>query len=540
MVQSLTPREELLNLQKKIYRRQKKLIEESVLHQDRSFKAYEGRYLRVIKKYLRVATPEEVQAKIREAEIIYVGDYHTLNQSQKSMLRLLRAYVKVEKNFCIAFEVIQSGHQKILDQFMRGTLTDRTFLKKIGFKEHWFFDLWENFKPLFDFARHHGILVYGIEAKAQSGASLKKRDEASAKTIVEIFKKNPQQKIFVFVGDLHIAPAHLPHQVEDLLKKENILATKLVLYQNSDALYWKLAEREMEDATLVVKISGDEYCRMHTAPIICQQSYLNWLEHEEGILDYADAKHTFLGYLEQIAGFLDIRLGREKDEVEVFTCGDLSFLKKLRESKVFSRKEIADIKRQILQSESYTIPKMKYVYLANVSVNHAAEEASHTLKFLCSGEEFPRGMQDAFYALILHEALGFFGSKIINHRRKCLRPASAKALIAYLQSSSVRSLRHLEYQTAKLFLEHERRLTIARAFHHNKIASLSQDLFLSLTHAIGYYLGEKMFYGLLTEKMDKPAIRELYGDAMEEEGEPVLRYFDLVARLKGVILPRRL
>ncbi len=527
-------------LQKKIYKKNQEAIRDSVIPEDVTFRKYERDYLNAVRHYKKISSVEEMMEAVLKADIVYVGDYHTLNQSQRSFLRVLRALVKKTTHFALSLEVVQGRFQKNLDQYMSGRLSDQNFLKKTGFKEHWFFDLWENFRPLFDFARYYHIPVYGIEPPAEDQLSLTRRDAESARLVAELFEKDPSRKIFVFVGDLHLARNHLPWEVQRELKKKGLNAKSATLFQNSDSIYWKLAEKEMEDQVGVVKISENEFCRMHTPPIIAQQSFLNWLEHEEGILDYADAKETFLGYVDQIAAFLGIELGSEKEEVEVFTCGDLSFLKRLRESKKFSDFELKEIKKQILRSESYYIPKLKFVYLANVSVNHAAEEAAHLIRHLCAGEEFPRPMQEAFYANIIHEALAFFGSKIINHRRKCARPQDFKKNLAYLEKTKTVRLRGLEYLTDVLFLEHEERTARGEAFHSNKIAHFSTDLFLSVTHAIAYDLGERLFYGLLDGHVAKDYVRELHYDSMAEEGEPVWWYFDLVRRLKGVKLPKRI
>lgn len=538
-MKQFSPREELLRVHRQIYRKNKNIIADSVIHEGKLFKQYEKRYLKAIRDYQSLSTVEEVEEAMMQSQIIYVGDYHTLNQSQRSFLRVLRSFVEKTKDFSICLEVIQARHQEYLDKYMRGKISDQTFLKKIGFREHWFFDLWKNFRPLFDFSRYHGIPLYGVEAAPETGASLKKRDAETAGLIFDIYKKDPSRKIFVFIGDLHLASPHLPRDVNRIFKKAKIPLKTATLYQNSESIYWKLTEKEIEEHAVIVKISKNEFCRMHTPPIIVQQSYLNWLQHEEGVFDFADAKQTFLGYLNQIADFLDIELGKEKDDVQVFTCGDLSFLKRLRETKSFTKKEIREIKRQILHSESYTIPKNKFVYLANVSVNHAAEEASHIIRYFCAGLERPRPMQDAFYANILHEALGFFGSKIINPKRKCLRPVDCRKLIDYLKTSQNVAERRLEYEVGKLFLEHEAKIKKKEIFHANKITSLSVDLFLGITHAIGYFLGEKMFYGLLQDKLSKDAIRQLYCNPMEEEGDAVRHYFEMVLKLKDVKLPKR-
>lgn len=533
-----SPRRELLALHRKIYLKQKKLIDDSVSHVENQFKHYEKRYLNTVKNYQKIVEVEEVTPRILEADIVYIGDYHTLNQSQRSLMRVLRTIIPLTDNFVLMMEVIRKKYQKELDAFMKGRLKDLTFLKKTGFKAHWFFDLWDNFKPIFDFAKYHKIPMLALEAAGED-ESLKKRDKAMARRIFETWQENPGKKIFVFVGDLHLAREHLPFEVSKIFKSKNIEIKTLTLFQNSEAIYWKLAAIGLEDKTHVVQISDKEFCRMHTPPIIAQQSYLNWLEFEGEVLDFADAQATFLNYLDQIANFLELEAGDKKYDVEVFTCGDLSFLKKLRESGQFGPKEMRRIKDQILREESYYIPKMKLVYLANVSVNHAAEEASHTLKHLLSGDEFPRNVQDAFYAASLHEALGFFGSKIINTHRKCLRAQDFKKLIQYIKGQRKIHQKVLDFETAKFYLEHEAKIQKGSVFGLAKIKSLSPDLFFALSHALGYALGEKLFYGLLAGVVTKASIRELYKKPFEADGEMTQVYKDLYLKLAKLKLPRK-
>src|SRR3990167_3956690 len=185
----LSPREELLKIDKQLYRSNKALIEESVQHEDRAFHAYEQRYLRAVRDYQSISSVEEVMEAIMDADIIYVGDYHTLNQSQRSLLRILRLLVQKTTDFVIGLEVVQARHQQILDRFLQEKITDKTFLQKTGFQKHWFFDLWANFVPLFDFAKYHKIPVYGLEAKPEVGTSLEKRDIETARRILEIHER---------------------------------------------------------------------------------------------------------------------------------------------------------------------------------------------------------------------------------------------------------------------------------------------------------------------------------------------------------------
>lgn len=535
-----SPRAELLALQQKLWRFNKELIDHSILVKEPGFDSYERAYKRAVRDYAKVADQEEMIEAILSSDLIYVGDYHTCNQSQRSFLRILKAVVKRDRDFILGMELLHKHHQRALDDFLSGRTSEQTFLKRIKLEEHWVFDLWSSFKPIFDFCRYHGIPMIAIDAAAE-GSDVRTRDAAAARVLARAAKAHPGKRIFVCIGDLHIAPPHLPAEVDrELARLGEPRRRRLILYQNSEAIYWKLARKGQDDSVEVVRLAKGDYCRMHTPPVVCQRSYLNWLEHEEGEIDYADAKSSFMEIVDRICDFLGIRLGPERDEVEVFTCGDLSLLRRLRDSRLFSRREIDAIKRQILASESYYIAKARFVYLANLSINHAAEEAAHFVKNLCSGDEEPREVIDAFYTNILHEALGFFGSKIVNHKRKCYHEKDFTDLLAYFQTIRIPRERRLEYETALLVMEYKKLERRGTALRNTEIFRSRMDLFLSTTHALGYMLGDKLYYGLLRGTVTKPMIRELFVDPWPEEGDPVRAYQELHRRLKGVKIPKRM
>lgn len=536
----ISPRKELLSLQKKIFRRNDRRIRSEAMIVEPGFEVYERRYRRQVASYKRPAEIEEVLQAIDAADLIYVGDYHTNGQSQRTFLRLLKLIVGKIPHFGIGLEFVMDRNQQSLNRYLRGQMDEETFLKRIQFKKHWYFDLWENFRPLFEFSRFHHIPLYGIEAAIAINKRLDQRDQKSAEIIARLVARDPEQKLFIFIGDLHIVPSHLPRRVSHELRKQGIKRRPLYLYQNSEAIYWQLAEKHLEDRVELVKISENSFCFMNTPPIVWQQSYLNWLENEGEAIDYADAKHSFLELVKRIAAFLEIKLPDDVEDVEVFTCGNLSFLEALEDDGSFTAKELKLIKRQILSSESYFIPRRRTVYLANVSMNHAAEEAAHYLKFLSSGEEFPRRLVDAFYMNIWHEALGFFGSKIINHKRKCFHQRDYKGLVEYLKSAKAPKTRQIELEIAHLILDHKKLERQGRPIPHQRFLSKKPELFWGTTHGLGYMLGDRLYYALMSGIISKKEMRELFTMSLEEEEEPFEAYQEFIRRTKKVKLPRRI
>lgn len=537
----LNPREELLAMQRQIFRLNQKLIEDSISIREKGFEAYQKAYLKQVSNYEEVSSLEELQKALQRADVIYMGDYHTNAQSPRGFLRILKMLNEQGKPFVIALELIHKKNQQVVDDYLEGKIGLKTFLNRLHLRKRWYFDLWPNFQPIFDFAKYHHLKVYGIEAATYGKASLQERDQASANCLLKIIQQNPDSKVLVFTGDLHVAPQHLPKELGLLLKKHTIPKQDLILYQNSEKIYWKLAEEGLEAKAEIVKIDDRSFCIQNTPPIIWQQSYINWLEHEEEEIDFADAKHSFLELTRRIAQFLELELPKNYEDVEVYTLGDLSFLKRLEEDPQFTKKEIKVIKRQIMASESYYMQKGRIAYLGSISINHVAEEAAHYLRHLCAGDEFPRGAVDAFYANALHEALGFFGSKIINHQRKASHEKEFKSLLLYFRNTNgqIPKDKMREVDIAQMVLELKKMEKQGRLISESKVMKQDMELFLGVTHALGYMLGDRLYYGMISKKIGKKEIVELFGDSFAEENVPGAVYLNLLKKLSKVKLPPR-
>ncbi len=530
-----SPREELLLLHRRIWEENKRRIDRSARDDTGELQRYRGAYTRACASFRQVSTFAELAQAAAAAEIVYVGDFHTSKQSQKVFLKLAKRVREEGRTPILALELLQSRHQRWVDRYLAGQMPEAAFLRAVQFRRQWPFDNWENFRPIFDFAREAGVAVIGIDAPIGGANSLSRRDVHAGGVLAKLLRARPGTTVLTLIGDLHIAPTHLPAATDRALAAAGRRPSKsLLVFQNSERIYWKLAERELERSAEVVRISANAWCVMNTPPIILQQTYLNWLERDEEVLDYADARTEFLTLLRRIASFLEIPLPAEAEEVEVYTCGDLSFLHQLRSRRLFRESEIEEIKRQIRSAESYFIPRSKMVYLANLSTNHAAEEASHFLKILCAPEEVPRERVAAFYATCLHEAVGFFGSKIINDRRKTPHVPEFERLLSddHDYGSGARRI-------ARMVLAHHALERGIRVRNSHVLYRQPVDVFIGVTHALGYMLGEKLFYGMVAGKVSKSTLRDLYFDPFTAPGRARGLYFELAAKVRGVRIPER-
>ncbi len=528
----VTARLEIGRLQRRLWERQKKLITASVHGGSAAFRAYEARYLKATRGYLREARYAELLDAIAQADLVFVGDYHTLKQSQRSFLKLVQRRWP-RRPLVLGLEFVQGRHQAALDDFLAGRVGEARFLERIEYRRHAVFDTWENFRPILEEARKHQLPVVALDLLGGARTTLAQRDEYAARRIAQALGRAPGAQLLALAGQLHVAPAHLPAAVARQLP---VKLTSLSVYQNCEAIWWALQRegRELEVEACVVR--AGEWCLINTPPVVVQQSFLDWIEGGAEPLESSHPETRFRELARLVARFLRLD-GKEfraaLEQVSVYTAGDLSFLGPLRK-RGFSPAEIQQITRQILSRESYYIPRAKIAYLANLSVNHAAEEATHFLRHVVSGAgEEERGLVDAFYARALEEAYAFCGSKIVNPRRKCPHAPEFERLL--------RGPDPFTRQVARFVLDHLRieRGELLRASLRGLYRSRGSDLFNAVTHSLGYMLGERLYYALANGQMLKSEVRELFLDPLDEEGDAFLTYLDLSKRLAAVRIPAR-
>jgi len=524
-------RREVLLLHRAIFRSNQERINRAVMGYGSSFRRYEQEYLRTVRRFERRAEFAELERDLATARVLYVGDYHTLPQAQRGFLRLLRR-LEAERRVTIALELVPGRFQGGLDKFMTGRLGEADFLRAIHYRDNAGFGAWAAFAPIFAIARQRGYSVIGIDsaAKGSGSDSLRKRDRYAARRIAEVLSERPDDLVAVLMGELHLARGHLPAAV---VRAYEAPVRELIVYQNCHELYFKLEAAGLEQEVELLRLRAGQYCLVNTPPIVCQQSFLNWIEADDGLMTDETAEQNFKRCARIVASFFDLPLDERLDEVELTSVVDLSFLSRLRRRGDFSPHDLQQIRQQVLRSQSYFIPRAQMVYLGNLSVNHAAEEATHFLRYLCSGSDEPKFLVDAFYARVLEEALGFLGSKIINHKRKCPQVQELVRL------RNDRSASPDERLLARLVLRHLRMEEGKKTRGMNEVYACGAELFNAVTHVIGYRLGERLYYSLIAGLMEKADVRSLFFATLDDEGEALATYLHLILRTRGVTIPER-
>ncbi len=521
----------LLALQRALYRRQRRQIEAIVESPSPAFKAYESRYRRAVRSFQKPVPLRSLLDAVRRADVIHVGDYHTLPRAQQTFVELCEAALATGRPVTVALEFVQGRFQQALDRYVAGALDEAGFLRAIGYRRHQVFDVWPGFRPILALARSRRLQAIGIDLVATGAGSLARRDRYAAERIAEAAANGAQGPkrpiVLVLTGQLHIAPAHLPAEVSRELSKRGVEGLRqLVVYQNCEEIYWRLAAEGRAHETSAVQVRENEFCLLNASPVVCQQSFLDFLEGEDASgAGPRAARDAFAAMARTVGDFVGVPVQKALGSVRVHACDDLTFLAALEKSGRFNRRELAAVKRQILSRESYYLPQARTAYLASLSPSHGAEEAAHFVRHVCVGDamESERPGRDAFYARAYEEALGFFGSKLVNPRRQC---AKEPELIELLTSTD-----GAEQAAAALALMHKRLERGEKVrFPEQLFSSVGSDLFNRVTHLLGYIAGERLYAAAASGRIDKAGIRELFLDPLSGPGDAERAYFELCGR----------
>ncbi len=545
-------RQQLLKIQKRNYERNLQLVQESLGHNAR-VKKYEAEYQKYLRRYLEISSKSELIRQILQSDVVFHGDYHTLGQSQRSILRVLRE-VADKRELLLAMEMIHGEDQASLDKYMAGKLSEKKFLEQISYQEKWPFP-WEHFKPILDFCRLNKIRVVGINCSTGENAqSLPERDLFAAQVIAREMIKYDQHLIYVVDGDFHISPNHLPRQLDKLCKHMGMEYSRTIVYQNAENLYWSLCRQGLEESH-VLRIDGESFCIMNTMPANKIQSYLNWLEYSEEAYypvtqEWDDEAYEGQGLtiekmVEIICQLLKIDLNPEIfSQLEIYYAANLDFM-----DVVYDIPElhayIPDIKNKMKREEGFLLDYFSgttrkfLIYLPNTNINMASEEAMHFINVAMRGPlKYELPPFDQFYRVAVTECLGFFGSKLINEKRKAQTEASLKKIIGNLDEQENLSEDKKEMKAiARGMLGQLHSLRDKKSmlsFKSKFRADVESKYSVMLATQLGYVLGNKLYYAVKREKVPLDYIHSWMSSPLDLPGDSFKCFAEIYESVKKI------
>ena len=455
-----------------------------------------------------------IQAAL-SADVVLIGDYHTYQQAQRTALRVLRELVSKKANkkpYVLGLEFVSSHHQKTLDSFMSGRVSEKEFLKTIDYEKVWGFP-WEHYAPLLEFAKKNKIKAIALNRPkgplpplaalktAKKSGDLGARDEWAAGLILD--QAHAGKKVVAIYGELHLSPSHIPDHIS-LLSKLNAWKTPrtLVLHQNQDELFWILAEKKLEHTAGIIELSNGNFCIFSGTPWTRIQSLINWLQGDlTAFMDEEeDPNEEFLSWMKWAGIGLSDFFGipcPAFDGLTVYGPG---------ETRTQWLRPLIQAQERVYWKDSLNDAD---VYVPSYTENSAAELSGIHLLHSENKRLKPfSGDPVSSLGLILDHAFGLLCSLILNPRRKSDNLSEHKRRLKLLKTE--RPLFAHEREARALYIKLEliwkkSPELLEKSFNFN-----SQDpaaLFTACRY-FGHALGRELYDRLLKLEVDSEMIRD--------------------------------
>jgi len=126
-------------------------------------------------------------------KIIYVGEYHDRFSHHTVELDVIKGLYMKDQKLAVGMEMFQRPFQKTLDDYIKGAIDEREFLKNTEYFKRWGFD-YNLYKPILDFARTKKIPVVALNLRREITEKVSKGGMDSLSE--EERKEIPQQMDF--------------------------------------------------------------------------------------------------------------------------------------------------------------------------------------------------------------------------------------------------------------------------------------------------------------------------------------------------------
>jgi hypothetical protein len=508
------------------------------------------------RSYEHVLAAAEVSKQIAHADIVLVGDYHALPNSQRCLASLIQNPAIHRRPVVLGVETIFSRDQHIVDEWFRGEIDEAELRQRIRFELDWGYD-WTPFYELLSAAREHAAAIYGLDCMPREDLrKIGARDRHAADKVAEIHNRHPGALVLVLFGESHLAPKHLPALLRERLPEARILT----VLQNVDTLYWRAAG-ETADRVEAVQLSDDVLCVFNATPLEKYENYRLCLDRwgrSDNDHSAPDLGPTVYNLIDGLVSFLGINRYSPHNTTqprllvdampEVYSRSSDALLRRLLSRKGFTAGQRRAMLRQVKERGSAYLAPLNAVYVRQFRMVFSAEDATRFLHHACRGlpnrvngkAPVPLSPEDAFYATVFEHTLAFFGSRVLYPARPAFRDADLAELSDLIREDLERqtSLPFPDAAEALDFLAAHREFE--RAGQKSRVApewlprafAFTGRKYEYVTEQLGYLAGNDLYDAYLEGRLTPAALRRLFLAHIDEPGVAREVYFQLISRLR--------
>jgi len=531
-----SPRNQLRTLQRLLYEQAYTEASSIVAGQSRDLLKYSGRFENSLPEKFTSTSLTDLLETAKKKKFILYGDFHSLRQSQRGFLRLLRNFKERlrDKRIVIALEMFKVKDQIHIDEFMNDELSESEFLKIINYAFEWGFP-WQNFKMILDFAKHNKLKVIGINSDNGGKDTLVQRDKFAAKSLLKAGRTYPNHKIFCLIGEYHLADNHLPSKLWKESNDQRQDSSIMRIVSNVDRYYFQLPQKRKMTTTDYIKLKKDFYCIMNTPPWMKWQSFSIWEEMrnseiQENLEDYNlldddlsehtedsfDIDYQFLRFCQNICSFLNFTLDENnRENFDIYYSRDGDFYSDILHHQ---KQKTTQIERIIGRSSIdgvYFLSDSNTVLLSHISINNLAEAAGQYVQSLLGNfTDLSGNESEQFYRRVIKFAVGMLASKILNPRRQCGNITACKQFLYHHKGRRLHGRANCRKKAAAAAIKHHNWITKHIVNAVNKPKSVPKSIITTdietdyeLSKYLGHWIGANLHAHLINNSGEVVAIK---------------------------------
>lgn len=523
----MTDRSAWFRIRKEMFEQVLAEVRERLGEEPRELKTYREAYEADVARRWRVSDRGELFEALKAHRLILFGDFHALQQSQKTHLRLLKGLRELGVGpFLLALECLHPRHQEVVDRFQAGKLSEREFLKRVRWTE-WGFP-WENYEPLFRWARVTRTPLLALDSRETKLAT---RERRAARRLVRAARENPDHRIIAVYGDLHLAAGHLPAEIA---KAGPDLPPPLRIFQNVESASLRLLRKGLDHKIDVIRYDRHSFSVQNVPPWVKWQNYLLWLDQAADAdlgeaADLTDPVATWVRWLAKEFG-----VDADPSGLTVYSANDPDLWARVR--RTAGAAERPWIEMMIEDGRSFYLSKGGWGYLARPTVNHAASLAMQFVHDRASGgARLHFRMPEDFLKMIWIESVAYFGSKSINPKRK------SDTLTDIRASLSSRRADDRGREALRLALSQKMSEMMAageRGWRGTDMRPAARSSWIAAAHLLGGLLGERMYHGYRRRLLSSVTLRSMLSKPLDHQGFPLI-YQELLEIIESLPAPFR-
>jgi hypothetical protein len=449
---------------------------------------YIQEFNREFQAFQNVCDPKDILGEAQRSNLIWIGDYHALSQSQAYATEFIRQLAQKKNNLIVAIEPVFGRDQEILDRWMRGSISEQEFLDAVNYEEEWGCD-WKGYQSIFATARELNIPIYGVDCHPRNDMrSIGRRDLGVARRIGRLMEKNSGRTLIVIFGESHLAANHLPGRVRAILEKKGIETGELLIVQNIDALYWKLQETGQGEARSV-RVRDGRYCVFNATPI--------------------EKYESFRQYLHRC--------------IEEDSSGDWTLLAQIMMEIMM---DFLSVKQSSSAFNLMSLPEFDSAATGQFQLAGAAEEFARFIHQACRGEldkRIQRAAHDEFFVKVIEHGLGYFCSKLLDSSRDGIESLAERVLSQIGRNDHLTGAIELLVDPGKQ--PGARHFAALRAAIEAKAGM--QKTMRMLAQLLGYALGRRLYIAYMQSRISRKDIHALFHDPLNTPLRPLECYREL-------------